>query len=109
MPVLSVLQVLFSFLSFTQLSLWHHKVLKGARKTILKLRPVVIFEVGDYLMKEEDIDFTFYLDYFENCYYSLFDTKSGRKVTRQNYRSCIPLYSAIDVIALPSHPANNAS
>jgi hypothetical protein len=25
MPVLSVLQVLFSFLSFTQLSLWHHE------------------------------------------------------------------------------------
>jgi hypothetical protein len=37
MPVLSVLQVLFSFLSFTQLSLWHPSIslLKSAKIELL--------------------------------------------------------------------------
>ena len=82
-----------------------YKVLKGARKTIRKIRPVVIFEVGDYLMKEEDIDFTFYLDYFFPQHYDLFDTKSGAQLTRQNYHARIPRYGTIDVIALPYRQA----
>lgn len=77
-----------------------HEVLRGARKTIFKYRPVVVFEAGDYLLKEKNIDFTYFLNYFAKLNYSLFDTQSSMQITRQNYRLLIPRYSTIDVIAI---------
>ena len=78
-----------------------HEVLKGAEKIISEYKPTIIFEVGDYILKEKNIDFLYFLDYFEKHNYLLFDTKSELKITRQNYHVFIPKYSTIDVAALP--------
>jgi len=76
-------------------------VFNGAKKTLAKYRPRVIFEVGQYVMKEKNIDFSFYLDYFNNLGYQLFDAKSSKKVNADNCNNIIPKLGTIDVIAMP--------
>ena len=66
-----------------------HEVLKGARKIITKYRPVVVFEIGDYLLKEKNIDFSYFLSYFAKLNYSLFDTQSNIEIFHHNYSSLI--------------------
>ncbi len=78
-----------------------HEVLKGAEKTIAKNRPVVIFEIGDYFLKEKNIDFSYFLHYFDKYNYSLFDTESSMEITDYNYEFIVPRYSTIDIIAIP--------
>jgi len=77
------------------------EILKGASKTISRYRPVVIFEVGKYVMIEKGIDFLFYLKYFEKFDYKLFNIKSGKKLCMSNWDSNIPKLGTIDIIALP--------
>jgi len=79
-----------------------YEVLKGATNTISKFRPVIIFEVGDYTLKEKNIDFNFFLDYFFRLNYKLYDTKSSKKLTRENYYSVVPHLSTTDLIAIPN-------
>lgn len=78
-----------------------HEVLKGAEKTISKYKPVVIFEIGNYFLKDQNIDFLYFLKYFGRHNYFLFDIKSSLEITYQNYHLLIPQYSTIDVIAIP--------
>jgi FkbM family methyltransferase len=76
-------------------------VLNGAIECIKKYRPKVIFEVGQYVMKERNIDFSFYLNYFSKLHYRLVDSKSGNEITEKNQNKIIPSLGTIDVIALP--------
>ena len=76
-------------------------VLEGASQTIVAFRPVVVFEVGEYVMKERGITFESYLTYFEGFGYKLYDTKSAAPLTRNTYKKHIPLWGAIDAIAVP--------
>jgi FkbM family methyltransferase len=74
------------------------EVLRGARHTIAKHHPAIIFEVGAYVMKERGIMFDHYLAFFEELGYELIDSKSGRSITRKNHYGQIPLKSTIDVL-----------
>jgi hypothetical protein len=76
-------------------------VFNGARKMIETLRPKIIFEVGQYVMEEKGIDFSFYLNYFSSMNYSLFDTESGKNISANNALKVIPKLGTIDIIALP--------
>lgn len=76
-------------------------VFNGARKMIETLRPKIIFEVGQYVMEEKGIDFSFYLNYFSSMNYSLFDTESGKNISADNALKVIPKLGTIDIIALP--------
>ncbi len=78
-----------------------YNVLKGAKECIHKFRPRVIFEVGQYVMKEKEIDFRHYINYFSSENYLLLDSNSGRIVTSENHLKIIPLLGTIDIIALP--------
>lgn len=79
------------------------KVLKGARKTISKYRPLVLFEIGKYVMSDEGISFSFYIEYFKKINYKLFDSKSGKRLDEKNWNSLIPDLGTIDAIAIPDH------
>jgi hypothetical protein len=77
------------------------KVLKGAFKTIRKYLPHVIFEIGGYVLNEQQIKFEQYYDYFENIGYRLLNAKNGKKITLQNFSKQIPLRATTDIIAIP--------
>jgi FkbM family methyltransferase len=78
-----------------------YKVLKGARKTIKKYLPFVVFEIGRYVLNEQQIEFEQVYDYFENLGYSLLNAKNGKKITLQNFTNQIPLKATTDIIAIP--------
>ena len=76
------------------------KVLRGARKTVEKFRPCIIFEVGLYVMEEHNITFKDYFDYFLSAGYILVNSKDGKVVKLENYFKQIPLNATTDIIAL---------
>jgi hypothetical protein len=77
-------------------------VLLGARETICRFQPVVIFEIGLYCLEERSISFLDFAAYFAELGYSLYDTKSGRLVTSTNYREIIPPKATTDLAAVPN-------
>lgn len=77
------------------------EVLEGAKKTIAKFRPTIIFEAGEYPLSEKGITSRFYLDFFKNLNYLLLSIKGKEKITVRNYKSQIPLFDAIDIISIP--------
>jgi len=82
------------------------RVLRGAHKTIEKYLPYVIFEAGLYVMKEHDVTFELFFDYFSSAGYTLINCKNGRIVGLENYYKQIPLRFTTDLIALPSGNTN---
>lgn len=79
-----------------------YKVLSGAKECISKFHPVIIFEVGQYVMKEHNIDFSFYLGFFRSLNYKLYNSKTGREILETNCNKYIPEFGTIDVIAVPT-------
>jgi len=77
------------------------EVLKGAQKLIGKLRPTVIFELGMYVMRERDIEFSDYLSYFDSMDYMLFNSRNFKRIDATNYRRHIPAKATIDIMAMP--------
>lgn len=78
-----------------------HNILKGAYETLKSQKPTIIFEVADYIMIEHKIDFTFYINYFNELNYTI-KTVEGRTVNSSNYESIIPKKSSIDLLAIPN-------
>lgn len=78
-----------------------YEVLQGAKECIAQFRPKIIFEVGQYVMKEKKIDFNFYLNYFSGFNYKLLDSKSGKEITALNHLRIIPELGTIDALAIP--------
>jgi FkbM family methyltransferase len=78
-----------------------YKVLKGARKTIEKHLPYVVFEIGGYVLKEQQLGFEHFYDYFKNIGYCLLNAKNGKEITLQNFFDHIPLRATNDIIAIP--------
>ncbi len=77
------------------------EVLKGAKKLLLNLKPKVIFEIGQYIMKEKNISFADYFSLFSDANYKIINTK-GIKVTIGNYKKLIPKNGTVDLIAMPN-------
>jgi len=78
-----------------------YEVFKGADKAIAKYKPVIIFEIGLYVMDEKKIAFDFYYNYFQKLNYRLVDTKTEKEVDMTNYTKYIPKNGSTDLIALP--------
>lgn len=78
-----------------------YEVFNGAEEAIKKYRPQIVFEVGKYVMQEKDIDFNFYVDYFTNLNYELFDLTTKKKINSKNWQRLIPDLGTIDVLAKP--------
>ena len=78
------------------------EIFKGAKKTIAKYRPRIVFELGIYIMKEKGIDFLFYIEYFKRLNYKLIDTKTDKTLNIDNWNKLIPALGTTDVIAIPN-------
>jgi FkbM family methyltransferase len=76
------------------------EVLKGCASILEKFRPIIIFELGVYVMDERHINFNDYSEYFEKFDYNLF-TPGAKQIKPANYRDFVPQYGTIDIIALP--------
>jgi FkbM family methyltransferase len=77
-------------------------VLKGSLNTLKTLRPKVIFEIGRYVMEERRVSFSDYIELFEKVNYTLIHSVTGKQVDVSNYKTMIPKYGTIDLIALPN-------
>ncbi len=77
------------------------RVLRGARETLEKFHPYIIFEAGLYIMSENDVSFEQYADHLSAFGYTLINSRNGNQITRENYVSEIPLRSTIDIVAVP--------
>ena len=77
-------------------------VLKGACSTIERFLPTIIFEVGLYTLQENHEAFKLYLDFLSSFKYILINSKNGKRITRENFQTQIPLRATTDVIAIAS-------
>jgi FkbM family methyltransferase len=78
------------------------QVLTGACKTLGKYTPFLIFEIGLYTLREQNVEFERYLKLLKTLDYVLINSKNGIEVTLDNYWRQIPLKSTTDIIAVPS-------
>lgn len=78
-------------------------VIAGAKGSIKKFRPVIVFELTIYLLKERGILFSDFEAIFMPFDYTFIDTKSGRLINHANYLQYIPKGGSIDVAAIPSY------
>ena len=76
-------------------------MLAGARETIRKYKPYVIFEIGLYIIEEYDITFEQYFSFFSSLNYTLCNNKNGKKITLENLYMQIPERYTTDIIAMP--------
>jgi FkbM family methyltransferase len=76
-------------------------VLQGARETLAKHLPCIIFEAGLYLIEENGGSFDQYIDYLTPFGYKLINSSNLHQVSRETYRAEIPLRATTDIVALP--------
>jgi FkbM family methyltransferase len=74
-------------------------VLQGAKKTLLKYRPTVLFEAGIDLWQEKGLQFSDFEKYFHDLGYEI--RFKGKLLTPRNANAIIPLERTVDLIALP--------
>lgn len=81
-------------------------VLRGARQMLEELKPMVIFEAGQYSLREKG----FTLEALWNCLpgYRIHDLASGREITAVNRDVRIPENSTVDLIAISTKNASPA-
>lgn len=77
-------------------------VLKGSELSINKFRPMIIFEIGIYIMKERGVVFKDYSEFFRQLDYKIITSKRKIPITISNYSKHIPEFGTIDLIALPN-------
>ena len=82
-------------------------VLSGARQSIRNFRPIIIFELGQYVMEERGISFIDYLELFGDLGYSMSDAANNKPIEPGNYKRRIPKQGTIDVLARPSVPTSS--
>lgn len=76
-------------------------VLQGARETLTRHLPCIIFEAGLYLIEENGGTFDQYIDYLTAFGYQLINSSNLHQVSRETYRAEIPLRATTDIVALP--------
>jgi FkbM family methyltransferase len=82
------------------------QVLKGACGVIASQRPLIIFELGQYVMTEQGIDFSHYLMFFRGLAYEMHSCVDGVLLDSSNWRRKVPKFGTIDVLAVPSQNVN---
>jgi len=76
------------------------EILKGAKGAIENFKPIIIFEIGIYVMVERGIDFSSYSDYFSSINFRMFNSINGREIKLSNYKNHIPQKGTIDILAV---------
>ena len=79
-----------------------YNILLGARELLRTQKPIIIFEIGQYIMNEFKINFHDYENLFEEFNYHLFTSDAKRKLNRKNFNRYIPKYGTTDILAIPN-------
>ena len=77
------------------------EVLSGALQLIQDFQPLIIFELGQYVMEERGISFMDYKQFFRDLNYSMADASCNKEIIQANYKKRIPRQGTIDVLARP--------
>lgn len=80
-------------------------VITGAQACIARFRPLIIFEAGGYLMKENGYGFDDLADILVPIGYRFFRLSDHREITGKNAGRLIPRLSTIDILAVASRPS----
>lgn len=83
-------------------------ILKGGEATINEFRPIIVFEMGQYLLNERSISFDEYFRFFEKIGYKMYDLKLKLNITNSNFSKIIPSFSTIDLVAIPIEKAEKS-
>jgi len=78
------------------------KVLRGATQTLKKYRPIIIFEIGLYIIREQSLEFRDYYEFLTRHGYVLYNSKNNHIVDMGNFTRQIPLYYTTDLVAIYS-------
>jgi FkbM family methyltransferase len=82
-------------------------ILHGAQAILNSMRPVVVFEIGLYLLNERGISFNDYYIFFIHNNYEIYDLKIRKNVNPGNCSTIIPEFSTIDLVAIPNEKIND--
>lgn len=74
------------------------QVLRGARHVIRQHRPAIVFEWGQYILRERGVDPADFFGFFEEFDCRLVNLANRHLVTPENYRREIPGRSTTDVL-----------
>lgn len=80
---------------------YEHKVFSGMEEILKRAQTIIVFEVGQYLLKEQNVEFGYFLEKLPKNKYQLIDTQSNQEVTLQNFKTIIPKFGTTDLIAIP--------
>jgi len=73
------------------------KILKDAQEIIRSFRPIILFEIGQYLLVEQGIAWSDYKELLNSFNYSFRDSKRGKKSHLDLLLSGKPYYSTLDM------------
>lgn len=76
-------------------------VISGASQLIQDFNPVIIFELGQYVMEERGISFVDYEEIFNKLNYTMSDASNNKPIALDNFKKRIPKRGTIDVLARP--------
>lgn len=77
------------------------KVFTGARNVIARFRPVIVFEVSTYLLREQNQSFADFEKLLHPLGYRLQDLLTGAAVEAGNLDRVVPKSGSADILALP--------
>jgi FkbM family methyltransferase len=76
-------------------------IFKGGVNTIKTCKPVIVFEVGKYILKEHGQVFSQFINLFSSLNYKLYSSVNNKEITIKNFDRYIPLNYTVDVVAIP--------
>ncbi|MBX9804931.1 MAG: FkbM family methyltransferase [Alphaproteobacteria bacterium] len=81
-------------------------VLRGAINTLVIFRPLIIFELSTYLLKEKNVALKEYFEFFKKISYTMKDSQTHKTVTMENIYKIIPDQGTVDILAYPCEDAS---
>ncbi len=75
------------------------EVLEGAKRTLARFHPRIVFEVGAYLLAEKGLSPESFLGFFDRSEYRVQELKSGRAVDTANFHKFVPRNGTTDLLA----------
>lgn len=76
-------------------------VLRGAKETLLKFKPTIVFEVMNYELASQGLTFGDLEDFLKPLNYKMIVSDSEKPITKENAEEVVPSKGGVDVVASP--------
>ncbi len=77
-------------------------VLRGAKETLLKFKPTIVFEVMNHELTAQGLTFGDLEDFLKPLGYKMVVSDSEKPITRENAEEVVPSKGGVDVVATPA-------